>query len=250
MYIASVMLFSGVTFIIQFFGDIYKAARCSSKTVILSGNQHKMGSFQKCIFLVLCGLRLIHGIAVFSVAEPEVSSYFPFLKSQVGQILTQYSTTNLRTTPSTLTLIPALLFLSALGIHATIWLPGVVSRKKRLLPSTRKLCALLCLPEHLYAARREQLSSHRTVVVIATLILSARAILARRLPRDTRSPRRRSRRGTPILRHGTGVTSSRLVARFVLARANPQCQLQSVMQCVVPTCLEQHVPSCGPRLPL
>lgn len=154
------------------------------------------------------------------------------------------------TGPSTLILTPALLFLSALGIHATIWLPSVVSRKNRLLPSTRKLCAPLCLPERLYAAGRGQLSFHRTVVVTATLILSAMAIPARRLPRGTRSLRPRSRLGTPIPRYGTGVTSSRLVARFVLARANPQCQLRSVMQSVVPRYLEQHVPSCGPRLPL
>jgi hypothetical protein len=198
-------------------------------------NHHKMGSFQKGVFLVLCCLYLIHGTAALSVAEPEVSAYFHYLlRPPVAQFLTQDSTTKSKTGPSTLTLTRALPFLSAPRIHATIWLPGVVSRKHRSLPSTRKVCAPLCRAERPYAVGREQVSFHQTVVVTATLILSAMAIPARRLPRGTRSPRPRSKLGTPILRHGTGATSCRLGARFVLARANPQCQLQSAMQYVVP----------------
>lgn len=47
MYIASAVLLSSVTFMIEYFGDIYKAARCSSKTVIPSAKSTQDGVFSE-----------------------------------------------------------------------------------------------------------------------------------------------------------------------------------------------------------
>jgi hypothetical protein len=128
----------------------------------------------------------------------------------------------------------------------TLYLSSVVSRQHRSLPLTRIFPAPLCPRESLYAAITGHLPSHRNQGLVgATLILSATAIPARRFPRDTRSPRPILRLGTTIPRHGTGAMIYRMVDRFVLAKAIPQCQLPSEVRSVVPKCLEQHVQRCG-----
>lgn len=48
---------------------------CSSESSS-QASLHKMGYFQKGIFLALCSLLLIHEIVALSVAVPEVSAYF------------------------------------------------------------------------------------------------------------------------------------------------------------------------------
>lgn len=139
----------------------------------------------------------------------------------VPQTLTQDSPNRPQAGPSTPIPTHVLPFLSAMRIRVTIWLSSVEFRQHHSRPSTQILPVPLCLGESQYAARQEHIPFHRTVVVTATLTLSAMVTPVRRLLRGIRSPWPILRLGTSIPRHGTVAINCRKGVRFVLALATP-----------------------------